>query len=93
MNQDPISQGDGASGATLRLLRAALDMAGDDDRLARRLHISAGQLAHYMSGASQPPRHVMLRLVDLLLLERESGAGGPRVAPSPGGPDAADGVA
>ena len=77
MNPDPSNQQDGASGATLRLLRAAFEMSGGDDRLARRLQISPEVLAQYLSGGAEPPRHVMLRLVDLLLLERESGAGGP----------------
>lgn len=89
MKEDPSGDGERADATTVRLLHAASDAAGGDARLALRLRISPGLLADYLAGRAEPPRHVMLGILDLLMKKRESQA--ERQASCGGG--SADGVA
>lgn len=54
-----------------RLLQAACELAGGEERLARRLKISVLLLRRYMAGRSALPESLLLATVDLLLEERE----------------------
>jgi len=60
-----------------RLLRAASELVGGHDQLARRLNMSSVLLRRYMSGRDELPPPLLLRTVDLLLEEREARAAAP----------------
>jgi hypothetical protein len=64
----PPSGGDTA----VRLLQAACELAGGEERLARRLKISVLLLRRYMAERSPLPEALLLATVDLLLEEREA---------------------
>lgn len=53
------------------LLHAACELAGGEERLARRLRMSVLLLRSYMEGGRELPQSVLLRTVDLPLEERE----------------------
>ena len=85
---DPDSSG----AAAVRLLRAASDLMGGDDRLAARLNVDAVLLKRYTAGRDELPPHILLRAVDLLLEAREErfALPGPATASASGATDAAD---
>jgi hypothetical protein len=78
--------------ASVRLLQAARDLVGGDERLAERLKMSRLLLRWYMAGRDELPSHLLLRTVDLILEERESGRALPAQAarPASGSTDGAD---
>lgn len=55
------------SQATVRLLKAAADMLGDERRLAERLHIDEPLLRSYMEDRLELPSAVFLKTVDIVL--------------------------
>ncbi len=58
-----------------RLLRAACELVGGEERLARRLGMSSLLLRRYMARGDELPPQLLLRTVDLLLQEREAESG------------------
>jgi ribosome-binding protein aMBF1 (putative translation factor) len=49
-----------------RMLRKAMEQAGDVDALAKRLGMSSTRLRAYDAGEAEIPEKVFLRIVDLL---------------------------
>lgn len=68
----------------VKLLRAASDLAGGDEALARRLRIDPALLSTLMSGQHELPESVLLATVDILLAGQESAPSGPGEAAQPG---------
>jgi transcriptional regulator with XRE-family HTH domain len=70
---------DGSSRSTkpckpsVRLLQAACELSGGEERLAERLQVSRLLLRWYLAGKDELPSHLLLRTVDIILDERESG--------------------
>ena len=58
-----------------RLLRAACELVGGEENLARRLGMSGVLLRRYIASGDELPPHLLLRTVDLLLEEREAQSG------------------
>lgn len=59
------------STSTVRLLRAAADIVGGEKLLAERLAIDEGLLAKYMSDRRELPDTLLLRVVDIILADRQ----------------------
>jgi DNA-binding transcriptional regulator YdaS (Cro superfamily) len=59
------------SSATVRLLEAAADMAGGEQRLAERLGIIPLLLRAYMEGRRALPDKLLLNVVDIVLKTME----------------------
>jgi len=57
----------------IKLLRAASDVVGGMPELALRLKTSETLLAKYMIGYRRLPDTLLLKVLDLILAERESG--------------------
>ena len=60
------------SAGTIKLLNTASEMVGGQQELAERLGIDEPLLATFMAGISPLPDAVLLKLVDILLENRES---------------------
>ena len=52
-------------------MRAAAKLAGGAPRLRDRLGVRSAQMLAWLSGAQDPPRHVFLRSVEMLLDDLE----------------------
>jgi hypothetical protein len=50
-------------------LRQALAMVGDRNALAVRLRVSASDLTSWLDGVAEPPRHIFLKAVDIVMEE------------------------
>jgi len=61
------------SATTVQLLRAASEIAGSKKALAERLGISEGLLAKFMNDSFELPDPLLLRAVDVILADRQSG--------------------
>lgn len=61
------------SATTVQLLRAASEIAGGNKALADRLGISEALLARFMTDSHALPDPLLLRAVDVILVERQSG--------------------
>ncbi len=61
------------SATTVRLLKAASEIVGGDRRLADHLGIDETLLAKYMTDHPELPDALLLRTVDIILAERQSG--------------------
>jgi hypothetical protein len=71
------------STTTVRLLKAASEIAGGNRALADRLGISEALLAQFMADRRQLPDPLLLRAVDIILTDRQTQlppAGTPRAA-------------
>ena len=82
----------GHRNTSVRLLQAACDLLGGEEHLADRLKMSRLLLRRYLSGRDELPSHLLLRIVDIVLEERESAlAPTGQAAPSASGrPDGND---
>jgi hypothetical protein len=60
------------SGATARLLEAAAQIAGGEQRLAEHLHIGEVLLRAYLEDRRPLPDSLLLKVVDLVLANMES---------------------
>jgi hypothetical protein len=60
------------SASTVKLLRAAVEIAGGAPALAQRLGISEKALGIFLADARELPDAVLLRAVDIILEDRES---------------------
>ena len=61
------------STTTMQLLRAASEIAGGKKPLAERLGISEALLAKFMTDSLELPDPLLLRAVDIILVDRQSG--------------------
>jgi hypothetical protein len=61
------------SATTVQLLRAASEIVGGNALLAGRLGVSEVLLARFMADSYELPDPLLLRAVDIILAERESG--------------------
>ena len=61
------------SATTVRLLKAASEIVGGDRRLADHLGIDETLLAKFMADHRELPDGLLLRTVDIILAERQSG--------------------
>lgn len=86
MDRSDAFDADSSAATAVRLLRAASDSMGGDDRLAARLAVNPVLLRRYTAGRLELPPHILLRAVDLLLEARE----GPAAVSASGATDAAD---
>jgi hypothetical protein len=59
------------SASTVKLLRAASEIAGGDKALAERLGIGETLLAKFMDDSVELPDRLLLRAVDIILADRE----------------------
>jgi hypothetical protein len=50
-----------------RTLKCALEIVGDEPRLARRLHVPLNDLQAWLSGEDRPPTGVFLTAVDIVV--------------------------
>lgn len=66
------------SATSVRLLQAAAEIAGGDKGLAERLGISETLLSKFMSDRCELPDRLLLRAVDIILMDRESRPQRPR---------------
>jgi len=57
---------------TVKLLQAAAEMLGGEQALADRLAIDSEMLAKYMADTRPLPDLLLLKLVDMVLAEREA---------------------
>jgi hypothetical protein len=57
---------------TLELLKAAAEVAGGDNALARALGITPTVLGRYMDGSRPLPDALLLRAVDIILADRQN---------------------
>lgn len=64
------------SASTVKLLRAASEIAGGDRALAEHLGIGETLLAKFMEDSVELPDRLLLRAVDIILADRE-----PRLRP------------
>jgi hypothetical protein len=64
-----------------RLLRVAIEVAGGTRALAQRIGISEAMLERYISESFSIPDALMLRVVDVILDERENN--GAELVPQP----------
>ncbi len=74
------------SATTVRLLKAASEIVGGDRRLADHLGIDETLLAKFMADHRELPDALLLRTVDIILADRQSGlpfAGQPARAINP----------
>jgi hypothetical protein len=69
------------SANTVRLLRAASDIAGSDHALAERLGIGEALLSKLMADRCEVPDFLLLRVVDIILADRQSPLP-PRIQPA-----------
>jgi hypothetical protein len=60
------------SATTVRLLRAAAEVAGGPQALAARLNISEKLLGMFIADRSELPDVLLLRAVDIILEDRQS---------------------
>jgi hypothetical protein len=60
------------STSTVRILRAAADIVGGAKPLAERLVIDEHLLAKYMSDLRELPDALLLRVVDIILADRQA---------------------
>jgi hypothetical protein len=60
------------SATTVKLLRAAAEIAGGDKALADRLAIGETLLARYMADERELPDLLLLRTVDIIVEDRHS---------------------
>lgn len=60
------------STTTVRLLKAASEIAGGHRALADRLGISEGLLSQFMADRRQLPDPLLLRAVDIILADRNT---------------------
>jgi hypothetical protein len=60
------------SATTVRLLKAASDIAGGNRALADRLGISEALLSKFMADSRQLPDPLLLRAVDIILADRQT---------------------
>lgn len=92
MDHSSTPEPEGSDATAKRLLRAASDLLGGDDRLAGRLNISLSLLRMYTTGREALPPHILLRAVDLLIEDRETRLVFPdqTAASAAGATDAAD---
>jgi hypothetical protein len=72
MGQDESPQPESTGSTAVKLLRAASELVGGEERLAQRLNMSLILLRKFMAGRDELPPHILLRTVDLLQEERES---------------------
>jgi hypothetical protein len=61
------------SATTVRLLKAASEIVGGDSRLANHLGIDETLLAKFIADHRELPDALLLRTVDIILAERQSG--------------------
>jgi hypothetical protein len=59
------------SATTVRLLKAASEIAGGDQALADRLGVSEALLGKFLADSLQLPDPVLLRAVDIILADRQ----------------------
>lgn len=71
------------SATTVRLLKAACEVAGGEKELAQQLGIAESLLWRFMSDRRQLPDALLLRAVDIILADRASAREG-ALAPSEG---------
>jgi hypothetical protein len=64
-----------------RLLRVAIEVAGGTRALAQRIGISEPMLRRYVSESFSIPDALMLRIVDVILDDRESAEAGGLLPP------------
>lgn len=60
------------SATTVRLLKAASEIAGGDRALAERLGVSEALLGKFLADSLQLPDPVLLRAVDIILADRQA---------------------
>ena len=60
------------SATTVRLLKAASEIAGGNRALADRLGISEALLSKFMADSRQLPDPLLLRAVDIILADRQT---------------------
>ena len=73
MTQDPSLRDSMAySESQVKLLKAASDVLGGDDVLARELDIRKTLLASLMSGRHRMPPQLLVQVIDIILKEREN---------------------
>ena len=65
------------SATTVELLRAASEIAGGKEALARRLRIGEALLSRYMDNRNEVPDALLLAAVDIILEDRQSKTGLP----------------
>ncbi len=65
------SAADAVSATTVKLLRAASEIAGGDTALAERLGIGETLLAKFMDDSVELPDRLLLRAVDIILADRQ----------------------
>jgi hypothetical protein len=65
------SAADAVSASTVKLLRAASEIAGGDRALAEHLGIGETLLAKFMDDSVELPDRLLLRAVDIILADRE----------------------
>lgn len=65
------------SNSTVKLLQAAADIVGGASALAERLVVDEGLLLKYMTDTRELPDALLLRVVDIVLADRQA-AGPPR---------------
>ena len=58
-----------------RTLQRACEVLGGVEQLAAHLRVPASSLAHWIEGKEDPPLHVFLAAVDVVLLGAERSAG------------------
>jgi hypothetical protein len=58
-----------------RTLHRACQVLGGLDALSRHLGVPAATLTRWIGGSEQPPLHIFLSAVDIVLLGAEPGAG------------------
>jgi hypothetical protein len=61
------------SATTVKLLQAAAEIAGGEEALAERLGIRPRLLAKFMADSHELPDWLLLRAVDIIIAERQSG--------------------
>lgn len=72
------------SATTVRLLKAACEVAGGERELAQQLGIAESLLLRFMTDRRQLPDVLLLRAVDIILADRASARHAPAAAPAPG---------
>lgn len=60
------------SATTVRLLKAASEIAGGNRALADRLGVSEALLSKFMADSRQLPDPLLLRAVDIILADRQT---------------------
>jgi hypothetical protein len=77
------------SATSVKLLHAARDVAGGVEALAEALGIEEALLVAYMADRRTLPDALLLRAVDLILADRQTGLAPPPPTPERPAPDAA----